>query len=406
MAREKAQKKQQETTLLPHRTPNLSALLEHAKTGDSALAVEAYLDAGGSANVLVPRRILTGVDQIPLLLYMALFSNHPHTELGESVRLLLEAGAHINALGGPEGDKRTALMCAISRRCCTEVLQAYLLNGADVLVCSPTKGVTTLHYAATKGQTDSCKLLLASENSVVDVKAVDGSTALMQAVASEHVHIVKLLLQNGADVNAVSNDNTTALIAASVLGRVDLAATLIEAGADVNAVDSRGHRPVMAAVHSNSTTLVQLLLDHGADISARDNKGGNALFMAAYGGHVAMLDLLVKLGLSIKVDSSGTTLLMMAVSNEHTPAIEWLLQRGADVNAVNAANQTALHYASMNHSDNVTMIKLLLANDADVHKLNEQHETALYITASRGNIECAKALIAAGADVNCGGSNI
>eukprot|EP00953_Heterococcus_sp_UTEX-ZZ885_P007548 4570-Heterococcus_DN1.PRE.1 len=247
MARDKAQKKKQETTLLPHRTPNLSALLEHAKTGDSALAVEAYLDAGGSANVLVPCRILTGVHQIPLLLYMALFSNHPHTELGESVRLLLEAGAHINALGGPEGDKRTALMCAISRRCCTEVLQAYLLNGADVLVCSPTKGVTTLHYAATKGQADSCKLLLASENSVVDVKAVDGSTALMQAVAN---------------VNAVSNDNTTALIAASVLGRVDLAATLIEAGADVNAVDSRGHRPVMAAVHSNSTTLVQLLLDH------------------------------------------------------------------------------------------------------------------------------------------------
>jgi hypothetical protein len=48
MARKKAQKKKPDTTLVPHRTPNLSALLERAKSGDSALAVKAYLDAGGS----------------------------------------------------------------------------------------------------------------------------------------------------------------------------------------------------------------------------------------------------------------------------------------------------------------------------------------------------------------------
>eukprot|EP00953_Heterococcus_sp_UTEX-ZZ885_P039710 20347-Heterococcus_DN1.PRE.2 len=66
MARKKAQRKQ-EATLVPHRTPNLSALLENAKTGNSADAVKGYLDAGGSPVVVVPSHIQQSM-QVPLLL--------------------------------------------------------------------------------------------------------------------------------------------------------------------------------------------------------------------------------------------------------------------------------------------------------------------------------------------------
>jgi hypothetical protein len=83
----------QETTLVPHRTPNLSALLERAKIGDSAADVEAYLDAGGLATTLVQGKKL----QVPLLHAMTCANVHPHRELGESVRLLVAAGADINA---------------------------------------------------------------------------------------------------------------------------------------------------------------------------------------------------------------------------------------------------------------------------------------------------------------------
>jgi hypothetical protein len=49
MARKKAQKMKQETTLVPHRTPNLGALLERAKTGDFA-----HVDYGSSASQRSP----------------------------------------------------------------------------------------------------------------------------------------------------------------------------------------------------------------------------------------------------------------------------------------------------------------------------------------------------------------
>jgi hypothetical protein len=131
MARKKAQKKKQETTLVPHRTPNLSALLEEAKSGDAAQAVHAYLHAGGSADALVHGEGAAAEHHISLLHNMALYNRHPHTELA-----------------GPAGDDRPALSSAGDRSCCTKVLQAYLQNGADVKVRSHAKGITALHQAA------------------------------------------------------------------------------------------------------------------------------------------------------------------------------------------------------------------------------------------------------------------
>jgi hypothetical protein len=51
MARKKKAQKKEETTIVPHRTPNLNVLLDAAKFGHSAAAVRAFIDAGGSARV-------------------------------------------------------------------------------------------------------------------------------------------------------------------------------------------------------------------------------------------------------------------------------------------------------------------------------------------------------------------
>ena len=52
-----------------------------------------------------------------------------------------------------------------------------------------------------------------------------------------HVDVAKVLIQNGADVNAVDKDKWTALHFAAEKGHVDVAKVLIQNGADVNAVD-------------------------------------------------------------------------------------------------------------------------------------------------------------------------
>eukprot|EP00953_Heterococcus_sp_UTEX-ZZ885_P026812 14449-Heterococcus_DN1.PRE.1 len=166
MARKKAPKPQQQTTLVPPRTQNLSALLEGAKSGDSAQAVKAYLDAGGSVAAHVRGAGPVAVLQVPLLQYMASYNPHPHTELAECVKLLVEAGADIDAKVIAASD---------------DGIYSTVLSGADVWEKSSAKGMTVLHHAASAALTDSCELLLTKESSLVHAMDVNGSTALPHA---------------------------------------------------------------------------------------------------------------------------------------------------------------------------------------------------------------------------------
>eukprot|EP00953_Heterococcus_sp_UTEX-ZZ885_P011236 6509-Heterococcus_DN1.PRE.3 len=231
---------------------------------------------------------------------MTLYNQHPHRELAESVRLLVEAGADINSRAGPDGDDRTALIAVTERKCCTRILQALQQNGADVFMPSDATGATAVHQAAMVGNTDSCKVLLASA----------GSRA-------------------GSLLNAQDRNGYTPLGIACALKQPDVAAFLIKAGAGINAVNYDGHTVLIAAARCSSISTVQLLLDHGADVSTRDNLGHNALFNAARQGQVSVMILLVQRGLSVRaVDNDGFTVLMMATGGGSMAATEWLIQLG------------------------------------------------------------------------------
>eukprot|EP00953_Heterococcus_sp_UTEX-ZZ885_P012217 7012-Heterococcus_DN1.PRE.1 len=236
MPRKKAHKKeQQETALVPHRTPNLSALLERAKSGDAAQAVRAYIDAGGSMTARAPFIVLTGVHQISLLHAMVCLNAHPHRELAESVRLLAAAGADINAsFTDLQGFGITALMFALERKCCTAMAAVLLQYGADPCVSVP-ESMTAMHAAARFRLSDTCELLLARADTLLEARDKFGRTALIYAASYGRADNAQILLQHGADVHAVNDKGSTALVFACVKEHMDVAASLLEAGADVNA---------------------------------------------------------------------------------------------------------------------------------------------------------------------------
>jgi ankyrin repeat protein len=111
-------------------------------------------------------------------------------------------------------------------------------------------------------------------------------TALMSASREGYPDIVKFLIKNNSNVNAVRTRDDSPLILVSQNSIMDkdvqltIVESLISAGADVNYKGEYGRTPLMMATESNSPKIVSKLLLSGADISIRDKDGYTALDLA------------------------------------------------------------------------------------------------------------------------------
>ena len=146
---------------------------------------------------------------------------------------------------------------------------------------------------------------------------------------------VRLLLKQGADVNAAQGDGMTALHWAAVHGDAELARMLVYAGARTDAVTRNGtYTPLHLAAKGGNASVVRALLDAGANPNAATTSGGaTALHFAAAQGSAEVIAALLQKGAKVdaKEGAWAQTPLMWASAYNRVAAIDLLVSRGADV---------------------------------------------------------------------------
>ncbi|KAK6988134.1 hypothetical protein R3P38DRAFT_2805149 [Favolaschia claudopus] len=230
------------------------------------------------------------------------------------VKMLLDAGADVNLVGGYYG---SALHAATWRQY-EPIVKMLLDNGADMNIVG--------------------------EQANVNIVSGEHGTALQAAAWTESEPIVKMLLDAGADVNLVGGYFGTALQAAASIKS--------KAGADVNLVGGYYETALHAAACRESEPIVKMLLDNGADMN---------MLAAIMELHFRLLLICcLTMGLDMNI-----------VGGQY----EMLLDAGADVNLVGGyygtALQTAAYYGTALQAaayvNSGSIVNILLEKGADMN---------------------------------------
>ncbi len=380
---------------------SLSALARAIEAGNSEMTLK-LLNAGAKTDV-------SGESGDPLIVDAVSSGNYQVTEL------LIKNGASVNSSG--KNLPLTPLAIAIQQQD-GWLISDLISAGADTNVTGE-NGDPLLVEAVNAGDHDLANLLL-ENGAEVDYVGTSGETALAIAVRAADLTMVDLLLANGADpdfapqgrqspltiatgdqdvammrelIGSGANANDSEVVLAA-FGNRDYPGLklLLEAGADPEAIDKKGRRILDMAVASGSTESCRILLAAGADAKGK-------LWSALRSGNNELVDLVLTYGARVnEFDRLGGHPLSYALENKRYDIMELLLERGANPNLMRSEIESWLGAAIRTGDRRLT--DTLLANGAcSDNQITADGHTLLGWAIARGWEEVALQLIDEGADV-------
>ena len=386
--------------------------------GMRALHWAAYHDEADLVNELVERGASPNIENrygiTPL--YLACLNGNEAI-----VSRLLKAGADPNSsVSGGE----TALMTA-SRTGKTGAVKALLDAGAEI-DAQESRDQTAIMWAAAEGHASVVRELLETGADFTTPLEYSGYTPLFFAVRNGEHEVTHMLLDAGADINAVMSperffgklpmSGTSPLMLAAENGHFDLAIELLDRGADPN--DIRTGYSVLHALTwirkpdigesasgdpaprgsglRNSEQFIRELVARGADVNCRLEKGNGgvknrdfgatAFFLASDRADVPYMKLLLELGADPHIpNNQGTTAFLAAAGvgsrapeeeagneAECLKATKLIVSLGVDINTVDRNGETAMHGAALKNIP--SMVYYLDELGADINIWNTRND--------------------------------
>ncbi|RYC59947.1 hypothetical protein CHU98_g6255 [Xylaria longipes] len=252
----------------------------------------------------------------------------------------------------------------------------------------------SLYHATDREKDTTVERLLNRFQADPNAMGEEYGNALTAAAYDGTLHIVKMLLSAGANVNAPEG---YAIQAAAAQGHYEVVEELLKRGADVNALTTNDNfaegTALQGATEAGQTEIVRLLLESGADPNHGSGECSPPIIAATRGAEVEILDLLVKA--KPKIDVFGgpdmSTPLINAAAFMPVSSIEQLLAAGADINLADSDGDTALIVASTRGDDDA--VKCLLTHGADIMQSSPDSGNPLEAALNGENMDCLGLLV-------------
>lgn len=350
-----------------------------------------------------PSTINYSSDEGDTPLIMAAYHNH-----AKVVRLLLGWGCDPSA---PSKKGLTAIMCA-ARKGNLEIVQMLLDAGAEISV-NPETGISALSEAIQRSKLEAALLIyrvpsdqaekartaltkMGSEN-IFHLAASEGLLELMKEIRRDYPQLVF----------AKEGLGRTALDMALCFGNIETVQYLLELG--FTPEKHMDPRTMTEAALKGRIEAVKWMAENGAEIewtNAEENtfpglrKPMQPLYGAVCKGHLEVARYLIQQGANVRHPTHEFETTLFAAISGNVELFQLLIDHGAKVDALNEKSQTVLHMAASIKP--IEMLTYLLKNfkdQVDVNAVCAEGSTALGVAVLNGNLEAAKMLIEAGADL-------
>ena len=358
----------------------LTALMNAAENG-SAAVVKTLVEASGSDGDVKYVDIMSKTGFTSLIIAAA----HGHTD---AVKYLIEeAGADVNLVY--ENGVTSLMYAAASGH--VDTMKALVEGGKIDVNALHTNGGSALIEASTAGAADAIKFLI-DHGAKYDLLDNDGVTPLM-AVASQGnmaglEHVLNALKENmspeqvTAHINLFSFSGGTAVMFAAAGGHPEPTKILIEHGADVNAIAQ--------ATPEYLEKLAQMIEEGTVEENDPHVDGVTAVHVAAQAGHLECVNILVEAKADVTVlDDEERTPLLLAVKGNYGEVASALVRGGADLNTPYVDEEGESHNLLMDRIIVKTVsLRLFSCKTVQILYHEDNHKVTMLLQAShRGMVD-------------------
>lgn len=239
--------------------------------------------------------------------------------------------------------------------------------------------------------------LLNKSVNINEQRKKDYCSPLHFAVICNNLKIAELLISKGAYINSWNKNRETPLYTACAMAKIDMIKLLLNNKAEINKrMSLSGWTPLMIAIiKKKCLKCVKLLVEKGADVNFSDNLNASPLFWAAYSKSPEIVQFLISKNVNVNqiTTYSNETALYVATEKENIKIVELLLKNGAKTHKANCYGYTPLHYlAGLSIAATeiqLEIAKLLLRQNSYINKTDIHGDTAYDLAIKNNKIKLA-----------------
>ena len=323
----------------------------------------------------------------------------------DNVNKYIEEGLDINT----KYDNGLTMIHLAAEKGQTEIIRLLDKLGANIEDTPDNYDWMPIHAAAQFGQSEAVRVLNQLGANIEKYASIYNPVLL--AAKHNNTQVVRTLHQLGADLNVNTkidkNDNDdngfTAAHHAVKNNNIELLRVLVELGVNINVmniVEDYGQTPIQLAINQKNIKILKLLFEeYNIDINIQNNFKKTPIRTAADCGHLEILRLLRDLGANINIpDNKETTPVNAAAYEGNIDVVRFLVWLGANINTPNNDGITPIHAAAS--KGYVDIVRLLEEYGANINIPNNDGITPINTAALKGYVEVVKLLEEKGANIN------